>query len=439
MVGLNIFLVFLLIFATAVFVAAEFSFIRVRSSRVDQLILEGNKKAVSVQKVLTNLDGFLSACQLGITITALGLGWLGEPTVEILLNPLFEKFGIPAAVSHVLSFVIAFSVITFFHVVAGEMAPKTIAIQKAEVISLLLAKPMIVFYKVMYPFIWVLNGSAIWMVGLFGFKPSNEHEEVHSEEELRIILSESYQSGEINQSEYKYVNRIFNFDELLAREIMVPRVDMVVLDVNDDKDTIINTIREEQFTRFPVVNNNKDEVLGMINTKDLFMDYLDNHKFDFEGFIRPVLTVQDTMLVKDLLRQMQTKRVPFAILKDEYGGTSGLVTIEDILEEIVGDIRDEFDQEERAEIEIVSPGEISVSNNVIISQVNDLLDIGLENEEFDSIGGWLYAHNDKLEVNEVFIFEDLTFTLLEKSKNRYERILIRKNETADNELDVNKE
>ncbi|MDU5947884.1 MAG: hemolysin family protein, partial [Paenibacillus macerans] len=223
MYALNSFLVALLILATAFFVAAEFAIVRLRSSRVDQMVLEGRKNALAVQRVTSNLDGYLSACQLGITITALGLGWLGEPTVEKILHPVFDRYGLPAEVSSILSFGIAFASITFLHVVLGELAPKTVAIQKAETVSLLTAKPLIYFYKAMYPFIWALNGSANRLVRIFGIKPAKEHEEAHSEEELRIILTESYKSGMINQAEYGYVNKIFAFDERLAREIMVPR------------------------------------------------------------------------------------------------------------------------------------------------------------------------------------------------------------------------
>ncbi|GJM82894.1 hypothetical protein HMSSN139_53900 [Paenibacillus sp. HMSSN-139] len=226
---LNLAMVVVLIALTAFFVAVEFAIVRVRGSRVDQLIAEGRKGAVAVKQVTSNLDGFLSACQLGITITALGLGWLGEPTVESMLHPLFLSLEVPEAVGSALSFIIAFVVITYFHVVVGELAPKTVAIRKAEEIAIVTAKPLILFTKVMRPFIWALNGSANQLVRLFGVKPASEHEEAHSEEELQIIINESFESGKINQSEFGYVNRIFAFDNLLAKEIMVPRTDMVCL------------------------------------------------------------------------------------------------------------------------------------------------------------------------------------------------------------------
>lgn len=432
MVSLNLFIVFLLILATAFFVAAEFSFIRVRSSKIEQLITEGNKKAINVQKVISNLDGYLSACQLGITITALALGSLGEPTVEKILFPIFESQGLNEALSHSISFILSFSLITFLHVVLGELAPKSLAIQKAERISLLLAVPMIVFYKIMYPFIWVLNGSASKLVGWFGLKPANEHDEVHSEQELKILLSESYESGEINQSEYKYVSKIFDFDELTSREIMVPRTDMGVLDLNNSFEENLSIIKSEHYTRFPVIKGNKDEILGMINTKEVFLSIIDGkQETNLEELLRPVLTVIESTPIKSLMHKMQKEGSPFAILVDEYGGTSGLVTLENILEEIVGDIRDEFDHDERPEIEVISSEELVVDGKVLISEVDSLLGLELVSETVDSIGGWLATKNPELKKNETFSFENVEFTILDTSKNRYVKIRIKINQIYD--------
>lgn len=422
MIGLKLSMVGLLIVATAFFVAAEFAFVRIRSSRIEQLVLEGHKNAVSVQRILSNLDGYLSACQLGITVTALGLGWLGEPTVEEILHPLFHYFGVDTQLANILSFLIAFSSVTFIHVVLGELAPKTLAIQQAEKVSLWLSKPMILFYKIMYPFIWTLNGSARLFVGMFGLKPANEHDEAPTEEELRLILSESYQNGEINQSEFKYVNRIFNFDELTAREIMIPRIDLMVLNIHDSLEKNMNIMREENYTRFPVIDEDKDEIIGFIHTKEFFMEYALNKNIELTSFIRPILIVHENTAVKDLLRKMQVKRIHFAILTDEYGGTSGLVTLEDILEEIVGEIRDEFDEEEQPKIDKIKENEYVFDGKVLINEVNDLLGTNFDNHDVDTIGGWLFSHDSQLEENKMWEFEQYRFTVLEGDKNRYKRI-----------------
>jgi CBS domain containing-hemolysin-like protein len=421
--ALNLFLVALLILLTAFFVATEFAIIRLRSSRVDQLIQEGRNHALAVRRVQSNLDGYLSACQLGITITALGLGWLGEPTVEKLLHPVFDAFGLGPDASGLLSFIIAFASITFLHVVLGELAPKTLAIHKAEEISLLTARPIMWFYKVMYPFIWLLNGSANMLVRLFGLKPAKEHEEAHSEEEIQIIMSESYQSGKINKAEYGYVNRIFAFDEMLAREIMVPRTDMVCLFTNHSLHDNLEIIRREQYTRFPIAKESKDNIIGMINTKQFFLRYADDpDAFNFKQLIQPVLTVPEYMPLNVLLKRMQKERVHLAILVDEYGGTSGLITMEDILEEIVGEIRDEFDADEVKEIEQLEGDKYLLDGKVLLSQINALYGTSMDNEDVDTIGGWLYTQNPDIQVGEAITFEDLQFIVVKKDNHRIRKI-----------------
>ncbi len=416
-------MVAILIVLTAFFVATEFAIIRLRASRVDQLVVEGKKNALAVQKVKSNLDAYLSACQLGITITSLGLGWLGEPTVEKILFPLFDHFGLSSDISHVLSFLIAFIVVTFLHVVIGELAPKTLAIQKAEFVSFLTAKPIIYFYKLMFPFIWVLNGSANRLVRLFGLKPASEHEEAHSEEEIQIILNESYQSGKINNTEYGYVNRIFAFDELIANEIMVPRTDMICLYTSKSLQENMEIIRKEQFTRFPVAVEGKDNIIGMINTKQLYLSYQSEQEFDFTKLIQPVLSVSEVTPVKSLLERMQQERVHIAILVDEYGGTSGLVTIEDILEEIVGEIRDEFDSEERAEIEMVTDNRYLLDGKVSLDQLTSLLGIKFDDDsEVDTVGGWLYSQIPQIHVGKKYEYNQYQFIIKETSKNRIRKV-----------------
>ncbi|MFD1129235.1 hemolysin family protein [Paenibacillus provencensis] len=424
--ALNLAFVAVLIGFSAFFVAVEFAIVRVRTSRLDQLIAEGNKRAAAVRQVVANLDGYLSACQLGITITSLGLGWLGEPTVEKILHPLFERMHVPEAVGSFLSFFIAFMAITYLHVVVGELAPKTVAIRKAETVAMLTAKPIIWFNKLMYPFIFVLNGSANGLVKLFGVKPASGHEEAHSEEELQIIINESFESGKINQSEFGYVSRIFAFDEMLAKEIMVPRTDMVCLYVNKSVEENLAIIREEQYTRFPVVNENKDDIIGIINTKQFFLEYYGDNSSDIDitGLIQPIPAVHETTPVKELLHKMQQEGNHIAILVDEYGGTSGIVTIEDVLEQIVGEIRDEFDADEEEEIQIMDNNYIIFNGKVSLSKVNDLLLATLDTNEWDTIGGWLYSHQPEMNEQEEYEFEGLTFILLKKEKNRFLKVAV---------------
>lgn len=423
--ALNLILVAFLIGLSAFFVAVEFALVRVRPSRIDQMIAEGNKRALAVKQAVANLDGYLSACQLGITITSLGLGWLGEPTVEKILHPVFESLQIPEAVSSFLSFVIAFASITYLHVVVGELAPKTIAIRKAETVALLTSTPIIWFNRIMYPFIWLLNGSANQLVKLFGIKPASEHEDAHSEEELQIIINESFENGKINQAEFGYVSRIFAFDEMLAKEIMVPRTDMVCLYVNRTNEENLEIIREEQYTRFPVVNESKDDIIGIINTKQFFLElYGNDEPVDLSSLIQPVSAVHETTPVKDLLKKMQKDGVHIAVLVDEYGGTSGIVTIEDVLEQIVGEIRDEFDADEVEDIQVINENYVIMDGKVSLSKVNDMFTSNLDADEWDTIGGWLYSHRPEMNEQEEYEFENLTFVLLEKDKNRFYKVAV---------------
>ncbi|MFD0867681.1 CBS domain-containing protein [Chlamydia abortus] len=424
MIAFNLVLVAILIIATAFFVATEFAIVKIRPSLVDQMVQEKRKNALAVKKVIQNLDGYLSACQLGITITALGLGWLGEPTVERLLDPLLAPLNWPGEAVSFVSFIIAFISVTYLHVVLGELAPKTVAIQKAEWISLVTARPIIFFYKIMYPFIWLLNGSANGIVRLFGMKPAKEHEEAHSEEELRIILTESYEGGKINKTEYGYVERIFAFDDLLAKEIMVPRTDMVCLSLDKPLEENLRIIKEEQYTRFPVMKENKDYIVGMINTKRFFLSRDDQPDLALEDMLQPVITVSEAMPIKHLLKKMQKERAHMAVLADEYGGTSGMITIEDILEEIVGDIRDEFDADEKTEIERIDDHHLIVDGKVTITHINDLLNTEIETENLDTIGGWLYGQNTELKKGEEWRYHNLTFIIREKEKHRIRKVEI---------------
>lgn len=432
----NLLLVAILIALTGFFVASEFAIIRIRSSRIDQLIAEGNKKASTVKNVIDNLDEYLSACQLGITITALGLGWLGEPTIEHMLSPLFAKYALPSSVATILSFIIAFCTITFLHVVVGEMAPKTIAIQKAERISLWFARPLTIFYRIMYPFIWILNGSARFVTGLFGFKPVSEHEMAHSEEELRIIVSESYKSGEINQSEFKYVNKIFEFDNRIAKEIMVPRTEIMSLSIDASLKEQLEIIKEEKYTRYPIVDGDKDHIVGMVNIKEIFTDLIhfeEQQMFSIDKYIRPIIQVIESVPIHDLLVRMQKERIHMAILIDEYGGTAGLVTVEDILEEIVGEIRDEFDTDEVPLIQKISDTNYIIDGKVLVGEVNQLLGIDIDDSDVDTIGGWVLTEQYDIQSGELLEFGSHIFKVKEMENHHIRYLEITKKQLEEEE------
>jgi CBS domain containing-hemolysin-like protein len=429
----NLVIIAILIALTAFFVASEFAIVKVRSSRIDQLIEEGNSSAITAKRVISNLDEYLSACQLGITITALGLGWIGESTIEHLLSPFFGRMEVPESVSQLLSFGIAFATITFLHVVVGELAPKTLAIQKAEWITLVMSRPLILFYKIMYPFIWVLNGSARIVTSIFGLKPVSESEIAHTEEELRIILSESYKSGEINQSEFKYVNKIFEFDNRIAKEIMVPRTEIVSLSKDDTLETFLQVIREEKFTRYPIIDGDKDHIIGLVNIKEMVTDLIGNELRStktLEYYTRPIIRVIETIPIHDLLVKMQKERMHMAILMDEYGGTSGLVTVEDILEEIVGEIRDEFDMDEIPMIRKIEENHYIIDSKVLVSEVNDLLGVDINDEDIDTIGGWILTENYEAKEGDQLLHDAYTFKIIDMEEHHIKYLEVIKNASA---------
>ena len=330
-----------MILATAFFVGAEFAILKVRMSRIDQLISEGNKKAVRAKEVANNLDYYLSACQLGITVTALILGALGEPTVEKILHPAFEYFAVPEALATVLSYAIALGIVTFLHVVIGELAPKTLAIQYAERMTLLLAPPLYWFGKITSPFIWVLNGSARLFLKMFNVEPAG-HEEAHSEEELKLIMTESYKSGEINQTELTYLKNIFAFDDRIVKNIMIPREEMVTVDNHLTRDELFEVIDKYDHTRYPITDGgNTDNLIGFINTKELLTSMAAGRAQDPETFVHEMPRFPETTPIQKVLTKMQQSRTHLAIVTTQDGKTAGLVTMEDILEEIVGEISDE--------------------------------------------------------------------------------------------------
>lgn len=383
-------------------------------SRIDQLIAEGNKKAIIAKKVAHNLDYYLSACQLGITVTALGLGWLGEPTVEKILHPVFESLGIPSAASTLISFTVAFSIVTFLHVVIGELAPKSLAIQFAEKMTLLLARPLYWFGKLMALFIWTLNGSARVLLRMFGVQPAG-HEQAHSEEELKIIMTQSYQSGEINQTELSYMENVFTFDERVARDIMVPRTQMVTLEKSMTREEIIAILVEYKYTRYPITDNgDKDHIIGFVNVKELVKNYAAGRESQLTDFIHELPVIHEGSPLQDVLLKMQSDRVHMALVIDEYGGTAGIITMEDILEEIVGDIRDEFDADEIAEIQQISKDVYHINGRVLLSDIEKQFNISFEDSEsVDTIGGWIHLRNIDIMPNDTFEYGGHRWTVLE--------------------------
>ena len=386
---LQLVLVAFLIFMNGFFVAAEFACVKIRPSRLETLIQEGSKRAAYAKRLTDHLDASLSVTQLGITLASLGLGWVGEPVVAVIILPFTQMFGFDDAIGHTISLVLAFSIITAAHIIMGELTPKTMAIQSVEKVMLSVALPMLIFQKVMYPFVWLLNHVANWVARRMGFEAAAEGEDAHTEEEIRLLMEESHRQGLIDDTEADFVDNVFDFTELNVREIMTPRTDMVVLFLEDSFEENMEIILSEQLTRYPICREDKDHIIGFLHVKDLMRIIALGRKPNLRKLARKALVVPESMDVNVLLKTLQGSHSQLAIVVDEFGGTAGMVTIEDIVEEIVGDIQDEFD-EERPTAESRGGLVYSVDAKMLLEEMEDILEIQIEDEDVDSVGGWLY-------------------------------------------------
>ena len=385
---LQLLLVVFLVFMNGFFVAAEFCCVRIRPSRLETLIQEGNRRAGYAKQLTDELDASLSVTQLGITLASLGLGWVGEPFVATLILPVVAGFGLDETIGHTVSLAVAFTIITAMHIILGELTPKSMAISNVERIMLSVALPMLIFKYLMFPFVWILNHMANWVTHSLGFETGTE-ETAHTEDEIRLLMEESHKQGLIDDTEVDFVDNVFDFTERSVREIMVPRTDMVCLYLEDDSDTHIKTILEEEMTRYPICREDKDHIIGFLHVKDLMKSLYTEKRRNLRKLSRKALFVPESMHVDKLLETMQKNRSQLAIVVDEYGGTSGMVTIEDVIEEIVGEIQDEFD-EERPVAERRGELIYSVDAMMLLEDLEDVLEIEAEDDDVDSIGGWLY-------------------------------------------------
>ncbi|RJX17292.1 MAG: HlyC/CorC family transporter [Desulforudis sp.] len=385
---LALFLAFILVLMNALFVAAEFAFVKARPSRITSLAASGNSLARHAQHCISNLDAYLSVSQLGITLSSLGLGWLGEPAVARLLEPIFVNvFNVTSsAVLHTVAFLIAFSFITVMHVVFGELVPKSLAIQRAERLSLVLAPAMRFFFITFYPAIWLLNGAANRFVRLIGVEPAGEHEKAHTEEELRLLVSESYRSGLLKKSEKELLQNVFAFERKVARDVMVPRPEVVFLDCQRSLDENLATANLSGHTRFPLCDRDLDHILGLVHIKDLSR----LQGTSLESIEREIMAVPEGITLDRLLRQFQRNRQHMAIVIDEYGGIVGIITLENVLEELVGQIQDEFDNEP-PDVQKEEGGQYLVSGRTLIEEATERFDIPVPEEtEYDTLGGLVF-------------------------------------------------
>ncbi len=417
-------LVIFLVLLNGFFVAAEFAIVKVRSTRIAQV---NNRRGRKAQKVLANLDAYLSATQLGITLASLGLGWIGEPAVAKLLEPVLHFFGLPDMILHTVSFVIAFTIITFLHIVLGEMAPKSMAIRQAENTTLWTATPLHWFYVLFKPFIMVLNNSANLVLKWIGIELKEDHQQAHTEEEIRMVIAQSHKSGIIDKAELALFDNVFEFTDRIVREVMVPRVKIIGLNVNDPFEEHLEILTNTKLTRFPVYNGEKDQIIGIVLLRDIFEKMVKEKVMTIHSLIRPAHFIPETIEVKDAFLQMQKEQNHMAIVVDEYGGVSGLVTTEDIIEEIFGEIQDEFDNEKPLFLD--TDNGVSIAAHLLIDEVNRYFHVRIVDEDNDTIGGWLFSQLGKVpKTNDQITFDSATFTIEKMRKQSIERILVKRSE-----------
>ncbi len=423
MIG-NIALTLFFVLLNGFFVAAEFAIVKVRASQIELKAREGNIFAGVAKGLVEHLDAYLSASQLGITLASLALGWIGEPVVAAIVADAVHWFGLTldADVLHTVSIAIAFTIITAMHIVIGEMAPKTLAIQRSEAVTLAVAFPMRAFYLVFRPVIASLNWMSNMLLKVIGLPPASEHD-VHSPEELRYLIAQSGEQGALEISERELIENVFDFTETTADQVMIPRSKIVALDLARPIDEILDRVMEEGYSRLPVYEGTIDNIVGIVFAKDLIT--LVHHKdlILIQDILHPAYFVQEDVKIKRLLRDMQTKRVHLAIVLDEFGGTAGLITMENILEELVGNIMDEYDDE----APLVSQGARDAWDfdaGIHIDDLNEILPSPLpESDEYETLGGLITHYSGRIPaVGDGILLEQYAATILEGSSRRVERV-----------------
>jgi CBS domain containing-hemolysin-like protein len=424
---LEIIFTIFLVLLNGFFVAAEFAIVKVRGAQIDLKANQGHSRAKVAQEILANLDAYLSACQLGITLASLGLGWVGESIVSDIVRNAFASAGflIPEATLHKISFIVAFTLITMLHIVIGEQAPKTMGIRFSFQATMLVAYPLRVFYVIFRPFIWLLNWLSIGFLRLVGIQPMVD-QDIHTEEELRMLLTESEEGGAIKPSEHELIQNVFEFDDRIVKQIMVPRTKISAIDIELSTEQIIDKMLDENYSRMPVYQDSLDNIIGIIHAKDLLKVIRQSMPINIHDLLRPVYYIPASKRINELLREFQTQHIQIAIVTTEHGGTAGLVTMEDIIEELVGEIQDEYD-EEKPLVEKKSDTEFIVNAQANVVDVNEYLPIALpESAHYDTVSGLInYIFGRIPAVNEKKVYEGYEITILKRFKHSVDLVRLK--------------
>jgi len=432
--------VVLLVAANGFFVAAEFAFVGVRSSRIETLVAQGSRSAKRLMELLQNLNAYLSACQLGITLASLALGWIGEPAIASLLAEPLSGFS--ETTRHLVAFFVGFLIITSLHIVLGEQAPKLIGLAAAEKIALAVALPMQLFYRVFSLPIRALDWASARAVGLVGIKATAEHASTYTEEELRKLIDISRESGHLRAEERRLIHRVFEFSDTVVREAMVPRTEMAAIPSTCNLEQITKAFDQHRYSRLPVYRESLDDVIGFIHSKDVMPYLLHPERFKLEDVLQPPLYVVDTARLEHVLRQLQKAKMHFGFVVDEHGGLEGIITLEDLLEEIVGDISDEHDEEVNEQITEINKHTYVLDGGLAVRDLNRRLKLSVpESEVYTTVGGFLMTEaGHVLQPGEVVQHDGLVFEVERVEKRRVMRVKLAIQQTdgegeIDNELD----
>jgi CBS domain containing-hemolysin-like protein len=429
----DVFLTAFLVLLNGFFVAAEFAIVKVRSSQI--ALKEGNFSKRTAMNIIDHLDGYLAATQLGITLASLGLGWVGEDVMSRIILNSMNGLGLQMSetVSHAIALPLAFVFLTVMHIVFGELAPKTLAIRYPAPITLKVSVPLRIFYVVFRPFIWLLNGMANTFLRLFGVKPMGESD-IHSEDELKLIIAESEEGGAIEPSERELIQNVFDFDDRVVRQVMVPRMRISAIKAEVSIKEAMDIVLKEGYSRFPVYEHSLDEIIGIVFAKDIVRAYVDEHNSQrhLKDVMRSVQYVPETKPIDSQLRDFQKKKIQMAIVVSEFGGTIGLVTLEDILEELVGDIQDEHDHEAQI-VTVVDKLVYHVVAQSSLHDINKQLKIHFPlSDEYETLAGLITHHRASLKEGEEFTMFKYKIKILKIFKTIPELVEIRLQDDSDN-------
>lgn len=426
-------IVFLLLLVNAFFVSAEFAIVRARKAKIEQMNKEGNVDAKLALKALDDVNFFIAAVQVGVTIASIGIGWFGSPTVEKMLAPVLESVPLGYAyMAQTITAVIAFVIITYLHVIIGEQVPKCIALQYPEKISLIVAKPMDVFMTLSKPFVWLLNKSCNGILRILRIPVNPSLKTVHTIDDLDMFVENSYDEGVLNETEKDMFHNVLQFSDLTAHEVMTPRTDMVCVPIDMPLEELNKLASENQYTRYPVYEGDIDHITGLVHVKDLFMLSLKNEIRPIEKIQRKIQLVPETITLDKLVIMFKKQRAQMAVVVDEFGGTSGIITLEDVLEEIFGDVQDEFDIDEEKDIKEIQPNKYEATGTMRLDELAKYFDIpeeDLEVEDVDTIAGLVVKELERIaKVGDCVEYGLFVFTVKEIDGARITKIQLEKHE-----------